>query len=417
MFRSAKPYVMKRSAFILTAVLLSLLHGCHAVPPTGPQIDPGERPRALAAQVPDDNLSRVLLACADGPFRRSRFSIAHRGAPFAYPEHTREGYLAAAQMGAGLGECDVTFTADNQLVCRHSQCDLHTTTNILQTPLAGKCSSGFTPAQPGQPAAARCCTSDITLAEFKTLCGRRDIVNPAAQNINEYLSIPAEVSARSAPWAAQPVQCGSLLTHAESITLFNELGLDFIPELKQPMVDMPHNGMSAAAYTTALIEDYRSAGIAPERVFPQSFNPADITLWLQTHPAFGRQAVWLDARGRDPGFKPTVSRMQALKAMGLNIIAPPMPMLLTLAEDGSLQPSPYARAASAAGLDIITWTLEAGLATDPNNWLYMNLPGFMTSESRMLEVLHALHTEVGVRGVFSDWPGTVTYYANCMALP
>ena len=50
-------------------------------------------------------------------------------------------------MGAGILECDVTFTNDGQLVCRHDQCDLHTTTNILVTPLAAKCSEPFSPAE------------------------------------------------------------------------------------------------------------------------------------------------------------------------------------------------------------------------------------------------------------------------------
>jgi glycerophosphoryl diester phosphodiesterase len=31
----------------------------------------------------------------------------------------------------------------------------------------------------------------------------------------------------------------------------------------------------------------------------------------------------------------------------------------------------------------------------------------------MLETLEVLAQEIGVSGVFSDWPGTVTYYANC----
>jgi len=58
-------------------------------------------------------------------------------------------------MGAGIIECDVTFTADRELVCRHAQCDLHTTTNVLEIPeLAEKCSVPFTPADPatGTPA-------------------------------------------------------------------------------------------------------------------------------------------------------------------------------------------------------------------------------------------------------------------------
>ncbi len=48
-----------------------------------------------------------------------------------FPEHTKVSYLAAARMGAGIIECDVTFTKDTELVCRHSQCNLHATTDIL----------------------------------------------------------------------------------------------------------------------------------------------------------------------------------------------------------------------------------------------------------------------------------------------
>jgi glycerophosphoryl diester phosphodiesterase len=27
-----------------------------------------------------------------------------------------------------------------------------------------------------------------------------------------------------------------------------------------------------------------------------------------------------------------------------------------------------------------------------------------------------LARDVGIKGIFSDWPATVTYYANCMGL-
>ena len=71
------------------------------------------------------------------------FSIGHRGAPLQFPKHTVESNVAAASMGAGTLECDVTFTEDLELVCHHAQNDLHTTTNILISPLADTCVQPF----------------------------------------------------------------------------------------------------------------------------------------------------------------------------------------------------------------------------------------------------------------------------------
>ena len=107
----------------------------------------GPRPFYLIEDMDPGELREELKQCSDGPFLRSDFSIGHRGAPLQFPEHTRESYVAAARMGAGILECDVTFTKDRELVCRHSQCDLHTTTNILEiSELAAKCSVPFRPA-------------------------------------------------------------------------------------------------------------------------------------------------------------------------------------------------------------------------------------------------------------------------------
>ena len=102
-----------------------------------------------------------------------------------FPEHTQEAYVAAIAMGAGIVECDVAVTQDGELVCRHSQCDLHTTTNILVTDLASKCTKPFSPANDSADAdaSATCCTSDITLAEFKTLCGKMDASETSATTV------------------------------------------------------------------------------------------------------------------------------------------------------------------------------------------------------------------------------------------
>src|ERR1700737_3479998 len=148
----------------------------------------GPRPFYLVDKMKEGPLKTELSQCT-GPFRKTDFSIGHRGAALQFPEHSKESYQAAARMGAGVIECDVTFTRDRQLVCRHSQCDLHTTTNILSVPaLAAKCSQPFVPADPatGKKASAKCCTSDITLAEFKTLTAKMDGFNPDGTQHAEY---------------------------------------------------------------------------------------------------------------------------------------------------------------------------------------------------------------------------------------
>lgn len=94
----------------------------------------GPRPFYLVQGMDEGKLKDRLLRCENGPFYRTDFSIGHRGAPMQFPEHTKESYEAGARMGAGIVECDVTFTKDGELVCRHSECDLHTTTNIVATP-------------------------------------------------------------------------------------------------------------------------------------------------------------------------------------------------------------------------------------------------------------------------------------------
>lgn len=379
----------------------------------------GPRPYYLVEAMAKSELQARLRACVDGPFERTAFSIGHRGAALQFPEHTKESYEAAARMGAGIVECDATFTEDRQLVCRHAQCDLHTTTDILAIPdLAAKCATPFTPADPaaGKEASAKCCTSDLTLAEFKRLHGKMDGSNPKAATVEEYL-------AGTPGWRTDLYAPGTLMTHAESIELFKALGVRFTPELKAPEVPMPFEGdYTQMDYAQQLIDEYAAAGVDPRDVFAQSFNLDDVRYWLAHDPEFGAQAVFLDDRyDHDPNFKPADAAtwsptMAELKAEGVQIIAPPMWVLLAL--DGErIVPSAYARAARAAGLEIITWTLErSGPLKDGGGWYYQTVSAAIHRDGDMFEVLDVLAKQVGIRGIFSDWPATVTYYANCMGL-
>lgn len=129
----------------------------------------GPRPYYIVNNMTDGPLKQKLQSCENKPVTINGFSIGHRGGgTLQFPEETKQSEDAGARMGAGILECDVSFTGDRGLVCRHSLCDLHTTTDILLRPsLAKKCTTPFTPANGTAPASALCCTSDITIAECK----------------------------------------------------------------------------------------------------------------------------------------------------------------------------------------------------------------------------------------------------------
>jgi glycerophosphoryl diester phosphodiesterase len=385
----------------------------------------GPRPFYLVNDMDESELKRSFEECTEGPFYKTDFSIGHRGAAMQFPEHTKESYVAAARMGAGICECDVTFTKDKELVCRHSQCDLHTTTNILAIPeLAAKCSEPFTPAEFNdetgemiKPASAKCCTSDITLEEFRMLKGKMDSANTRATTVEDYMN--ATATWRTDLYTAK----GTLMTHAESIELFKGLGMKMTPELKSPSVEMPFDGdYTQEKYAQHMIDEYKEAGIDPKEVFSQSFNLADVVYWLKNEPRFGKQAVYLDGRYDDKNFDITKPEtwsptMEELFAKNVRIIAPPMWMLLTVDEAGKIVPSEYAKHAKAAGLDIITWTLErSGLLKEGGGWYYQTVKDAINNDGDMLVALDVLAQDVGILGIFSDWPATVTFYANCKGL-
>jgi glycerophosphoryl diester phosphodiesterase len=385
----------------------------------GHSVQLGPRPFFLVRDMRDGALKRKLESCAEGPFKKTSFSIGHRGAALQFPEHTRESYVAAARMGAGIVECDVTFTKDLELVCRHAQNDLHTTTNILVTPLAGRCSVPFTPADIApdgtllKAAAAECRTSDITLAEFRTLTGKMDSFNPRAKTPAEFLGGTPNfrTDLYSGPTS------GHLMTHRESIQLFKELGVQMTPELKSPSVPMPFQGFTQQAFAQKMIDEYRAEGVPASDVFRQSFDFRDVLYWIDRTPAFGRQAVYLDD-ANTPDELPTAADLLGYKKRGINIVGSPIFALVALNSSMSIVPSPYAQAARAAGLDIIAWTLERSgvLADGGNGFYFQTVDAAITREGDTMRVLDVLARGVGIRGIFSDWPATVTYYANCMGL-
>ncbi len=398
---------------------LILPAGCSAKQPklSNEVVQVGVRPYYLLEQLPESELKRRLSACEASSFKKTDFSIGHRGAPLKFPEHTKESYIAAAKMGAGILECDVAFTKDEALVCRHSQCDLHTTTNILAMPeLANKCRIPFQAGDinKGIKAQVQCCTSDLTLDEFLQLKGKMDGANEFARTKQEYMQ--GTPKWRTDLYAAS----GTLMTHKQSIALFKRLGVKMTPELKTPQVEMPFNGLTQQDYATKLIAEYKQAGVSAEDVFPQSFLLSDVQYWIKHHSEYSQQAVYLDDSYEIAGFdhnEPSTWQhtMVELKAMGVNIIAPPLWMLVTVNQKGNLAQSAYAIEAKKAGLKIIAWSLErSGLLNNGGGFYYQSVKELAIDDGFTLTLLDFLAQDVGVIGVFSDWPATTTFYDNCI---
>jgi glycerophosphoryl diester phosphodiesterase len=286
-------------------------------------------------------------------FAISDFSIGHRGACLQFPEHTMESYKAAAIQGAGIIECDVTFTKDRQLICRHAQCDLHYTTNIVTIPeMNAKCTKPWEPNQGEHPL---CCASDFTLEEIKTLCAKMDSSNKLdAETPEEYVwsvsvaSIDVDLSrSMSFPsfdryaFGGTPSfrtdlyadeWCPKVLTHKESIELINEFEAYFTPELKIPQVEMPFDGdYTQEMYAQQMIDEYIEAGIPPEKVWPQSFVWEDVYYWIE-NTDYGDQAVALDGNYESTD-EEIDDYLDEFVSMNVKIVAPPMQRLVEAAPD------------------------------------------------------------------------------------
>ncbi|KAF2628372.1 PLC-like phosphodiesterase [Macroventuria anomochaeta] len=375
----------------------------------------GDRPYFLVDDMDEGSLKKKLESCSEGPFKSSDFVFAHRGASLQYPEHTYAAYSAARRQGAGVIECDVAFTEDKQLVCRHAQCDLHTTTNILNTTLASKCTTPFTPANGTTPASAKCCTSDLTLAEFQTLCGKQDGFNPNGTTVKQYMD--------GTPYFRTDLYssgCPKLMTLDEYIDTVDSWDLKFTAELKTPEVAMPFNGYTQEQYAQDMVDTFRNKGIAPERVWLQSFLPDDIFYWIDNEPEFGVQAVYLDERVDTPaGYLNATASLPALAERGVKIMAPAM-FALTKVDNatGQIVPSEYAIAAKENNLEIVAWSFERSgwLQIGGGGYYYDYVKSVMNNDGDMYTVLDVLARQVGIKAMFSDWPATVTYYANCFGL-
>ena len=205
---------------------------------------------------------------------------------------------------------------DGELVCRHAQCDLHTTTNILGTSLASKCTQPF-----GHSDGPKCCKMDASVS--------------GAATAEEYMGGTAD-------WRTDLYskgKHGKLVTHAESVALIKKWGRKATPELKT--YTQGPGMLTYDAVRAKLVQEFKDASFPAEHVWLQSFNLPDVEYWIKNAPEFGKQAVYLDnaycdgtRSGCTDAESPLVVGFPQLKDKGINYIAPPMQMLVKKSGSG-----------------------------------------------------------------------------------
>ena len=170
-----------------------------------------------------------------------------------------------------------------------------------------------------------------------------------------------------------------------------------------------------------MIDEFKRAGVNPKDVWAAVVQSRRRLHWVRNEPRFGKQAVYLD--DVDPGAgipRLTVAELQRLAQHGVRIFAPPIPALLAVDEQRQAGAVAVRDDIKAAGLDIITSSFERadlrrGAAFGGSSGLRPE--GSRGEEGqRHVPALDALAQDVGVIGVFSDWPATVSYYASCIGL-
>ncbi|KAK4561572.1 hypothetical protein LTR86_004251 [Recurvomyces mirabilis] len=391
------------------------------------KVELGPRPYYIVQNMTAGPLRTKLESCYNNDFEVTGFTVGHRGGgTLQFPEETAQSEQAGARMGAGILECDVSFTGDRGLVCRHSLCDLHTTTNILLHPeLAKKCVVPFTPANATSPANAVCCTSDITIAEYGTLCGKQDAFNASATNVQDYQG--------TAPnWRTELYDtCGKVLTLNEYIDLVESLNngispaRNYTPELKtppQPYVPMPFHGYTQEQYAQDFVDTFKNRSISFDRIWPQSFLFTDVEYWLKNDHEFGKQAIYLQEFDTPADLAAGFANLSIARAAGVNIIGPSIPMLVTTGgpNNNTIVPSNYSQAILSHGFDIIAWTYERSgpLATVKarGEYYFNSIADIVSYDGQYYDLLDVLANQIKIKGLFTDWAASVTYFANCFGL-
>ena len=257
-------------------------------------------------------------------------------------------------MGAGIVECDVTFTTNGDFVCRHADNDLAFTTNILRHYARFEMRQAVHSGSPGFQW-KRDHPGERRMPHDRSHAGR--IQEPDRQDGGVQSGC---AYTRRSFWAARlpgaPTYTpgvARLMTLRESIELNEKNGVKHTPELKAAdPASIARVFGSQEIYARDFARALDAAGVRPRDAFPQSFNVNDILYWID-NTGYGRQAVFLVDYDADKDnillFDTTGKQIEdrgeqlkffaELRKRKVQIIAPAMPALLAVSGSRSFRRS------------------------------------------------------------------------------
>ena len=234
-----------------------------------------------------------------------------------------------------------------------------------------------------------------------------------------------------------PATGATLVTLRESIRLNKRNGVKHTPELKAgDAATIAKVFGSQEKYAQELADVLQDEGVDPDDAWPQSFNANDVLDWI-ARTRYGKQAVFLvdynDVTNNivlfDTNGKQLVNRADQLAFFAelrkrkskhhrpRDAGAPRRqrrPRGALAAREKTSRPW---ASTSSPGLSSAPTCARGSLASRAGfYWDFDPTASVIKTDGDMYKALDVLAREVKILGIFSDWPATVTYYANCMGL-
>jgi glycerophosphoryl diester phosphodiesterase len=337
---------------------------------------------------------------AAGP-RAVPIVIGHRGASGYVPEHTLVSYFLAVEQGADYIEPDLVSTGDGVLIARHEN-EIGGTTDVARHP---QFASRRTRKVIDGQAVEGWFTEDFTLAEIKTLRARERIggIRPGNARLDGQLEVATLEEILSLVRTLETRR--EEVARARGAVRPPRIGV--YPETKHPSY-FARCGLALEAPLLAGLAQY---GYAGERapVFIQSFETGNLrALKLQTRIRLVQLieesgAPYDLAAGGDTRTYRDLATPRGLAEIATYAAAIGVAKGLVIpreADDSLGMPTPLARAAHAAGLDVHAWTFRA-----ENQFLPAPLKsGSDPAAAGDVEAEVEAYLEAGIDGFFIDQP-------------